>query len=395
MNSPTKKTTGYTSVKYFVSYLIIISVLIVGFFFIIKDQFTKSFLDHRMEQVQTQLSHIAETLQDNLNYLSRVDTALTDDMELLENRYSTTGATNYAAHQELREYASTTKLISSIVYYSKRTNTLLSTHMPVTYGDGIFMIANSNLDTVAFDPTPYYNASFGQLVYLCADKVEYLLYFPPTKEHANYIFFYLLDAADLQQQVKGMITDETVSAALVDKNRNPAIVINKNTFSAYQDDIILEKGTYQMDASTYLCVQPGISGSFSLVAIMSHDQLTAHLNEAFAVSYPPLIGLSILGFLLILLAMRITYTPLHKLTKKIIPNPDPRQGYLSQLESAFSETQGQNELLKDTLENYRSSVQKALLILLRVPGSQTVSPRCPILISSLIRVPAESFLSFG
>ena len=200
MNSPIKKNAGYTSVKYFISYLIIISVLIVGFFFIIKDQFTKSFLDHRMEQMQNQLSHIAETLQDNLNYLSRVDSALAADMELLENRYSTTGATNYAAHQELREYASTTKLISSIVYYSKRTNTLLSTQVPVTYGNGIFTIANSDLNTVAFDPTPYYNASSGQLIYLRADKVEYLLYFPPTKEHYNYIFFYLLDSTDLQQQ---------------------------------------------------------------------------------------------------------------------------------------------------------------------------------------------------
>ena len=361
MNSPTKKNAGYTSVKYFISYLIIISVLIVGFFFIIKDQFTKSFLDHRMEQAQTQLSHIVETLQDNLNYLSKVDSTLANDMELLENRYSTTGTTSYAAHQELLEYASTTKLISSIVYYSKRTNTLLSTQVPVTYTDGIFTITNAYPNTVAFDPAPYYNAASGQLVYLCADKVEYLLYFPPTKEHANYIFFYLLDSADLKQQFKGLISEETIAVALIDQDRNPAIVINEQNLADYTDDIIPEKGTYQVDPSTYLCIQPGIGGGFSLVSVVSHESLAAHLNEAFAVSYPPLIGLSILGFLLILLAMRITYTPLHKLTKKIIPNPDPRQGYLSQLESAFSETQGQNELLKDTLENYRSSVQKALL----------------------------------
>jgi len=361
MNSPAKKSAGYTSVKYFISYLLIISALIIGFFFIIKDQFTKSYLDHRKEQVSNQLSHFAETLQADLNYLSQVDMALAEDMELLESRYSTTGVSSYAAHQELREYASTTKLIRSIVYYSKRTDTLLSTQVPVTYEDGIFTIVDPYPNMAVFDPAPYYNVSSGQLIYLCGDKTEYLLYFPPTKEHSNYVFFYFLDAADLQQQFKGMITDETVSVALVDKNRNPAIVINENTFSAYQDDIILEKGTYQLDASTYLCVQPGISGSFSLIAIMSHDQLTSHLNEAFAVSYPPLIGLSIVGFLLILLAMRITYTPLYKLTQKVIPNPDPRQGYLTQLESAFSETRVQNALLQDTLENYRSSVQKALL----------------------------------
>lgn len=361
MNSPNRKTAGYTSVKYFVSYLIIITVLIIGFSFIFRNQFTKSFLEHRTEQVQSQLSHIAETLQDNLNYLSQVDAALAADMELLENRYSTTGANNYAAHQELREYASTTKLISSIVYYSKRTDTLLSTQVPVTYDNGVFTIANTYSNRVVFDPAPYFGSPSGQLTYLCADKVEYLLYFPPTKAHANYIFFYLLDSADLQQQFKGLISEETIAVALIDQNMNPAIVINKQNLSDYMDDIILEKGIYPVDSSTYLCVQPGIGGGFSLVSVISHEYLTAHLNEAFAVSYPPLIGLSIVGFLLILLAMRITYTPLHKLTKKIIPNPDPRQGYLIQLESAFSETQGQNELLQITLENYRSSVQKALL----------------------------------
>ena len=361
MNLPTKKSAGYTSVKYFVSYLIIISVLIIGFFFIIKDQFTKSFLNHRMEQMQTQLSHIAGTLQDNLNYLSRVDATLAADMELLENRYSTTGATNYAAHQELKEYAATTKLISSIVYYSKRTDTLLSTQVPVSYDGGVFTVYSDYLNTVAFDPAPYYNTASGQLIYLHADKVEYLLYFPPIKENANYIFFYLLDSADLQQQFKGLLSEETVAVALIDQNMKPAIVINEKNLADYMDDIILEKGIYQVDPSTYLCVQPGIGGGFSLVSVISHEYLNIHLDEAFAVSYPPLIVLSIVGFLLILLAMRITYTPLHKLTKKIIPNPDPRQGYLVQLESAFSETQGQNELLQDTLANYRSSVKKALL----------------------------------
>ena len=100
---------------------------------------------------------------------------------------------------------------------------------------------------------------------------------------------------------------------------------------------------------------------FSLVSVLSDDFLSKQIGETFASIYLTLALLGIVAFLLILLSMRITYLPLHRLTQKFVPGSDTRQSYLSQLDNAFSQVYQQNRLLNDKLENYRLSIQKSLL----------------------------------
>ena len=367
-----KKLTGATALKYFFSYLIIITVLIAGFFLILKEQITTDYFSYRSQQAQTQLDSMAEQFADNLLFLSQVDGALVSDLELIEGRYKEANAYNYQALTELREYASTTKLISSIVYMPKKTNIPLSTQLPVSYQEGIFHITTASLISVAFDPAPYLNQSTGQLVFAANENGQFLLYFPSISARANYIFFYILDTQDLQQQLKGITSEETPSIALIDENGQLAVSVHPEALLPYLGTIPQENGVYPQDDATSICFHGRISRGFSMVSLLSHDFLANQINQAFASCYLGLLLLSIVGFLLVLLAMRITYLPLHRLTQRIVPNADSRQGYLNQLESAFSAAETQNQLLKGKLDNYRLSMQKSLLdsiVIAQYPGA--------------------------
>lgn len=359
---------GITAIKYFLSYLLVITILILGFFVILKQQITDNYFEYRSQQAQLQLQSIAGRFKDDLVYLSQVDAAIVSDMELIESRYQKSAYT-YLALSELREYASTTQLIRSIVYMPKKTNIPLSTHLPVSYNDGVFFITNSIQEPVSFDPTPYYNARAGQLIYLHTQHTQYLIYFPAISERANYVFFYLLDTSGIQQQ---MIASEEIPAiALLDAQNQPVVDINFSTLSSYMGDTIPASGVYQQDASVFLCIHRDLPGDYSLVCLLSRDFLSERINESFGSSYLALMLLSGLGFLLIALAMRITYLPLHRLTQKLVPDANTMQGYLGQLESAFSEAEGQKQLLTQKLENYRLSIQKTLLdslVIARYPG---------------------------
>ena len=66
MNLPKKRMTGLTAIKYFFSYLIIFTVLIVGYFFITKRQITDNYLEYRSEQALTQLDHLATQFNEEL-----------------------------------------------------------------------------------------------------------------------------------------------------------------------------------------------------------------------------------------------------------------------------------------------------------------------------------------
>ena len=58
--------------------------------------------------------------------------------------------------------------------------------------------------------------------------------------------------------------------------------------------------------------------------------------------------------------MRITYTPLHRLTKKLLPDAAPSQDHLGQLEFVFTKTEKQNQVLTEKLDGYRLFMQKSL-----------------------------------
>ncbi len=370
MDALRKKFSGRTAIKYFLSYLIIISVLILGFFFILKKQITDSYFEYRSEQAQIQLTNIAERFGDDLIYLSQVDASIVSDMELIQSRYRE--SYTILAMEELREYASTTQLIQSIVYMPKKSGTPLSTTLPVTYSEGVFHITDSAMNTVTFDPAPWLGSRSGQLIYLSGEKAQYLLYFPATNARANYIFFYILDTGNLQQQFKGLASEETLAIALVDGDSRIVLGVHSELLQPYLGAIGLGNGTHPQADAVSLCIRGGISQGFTLVSLLSRDFLSERINEAFASSYLALLLLSLVGFGLMILAMRITYLPLHRLTQRIVPNASNRQGYLNQLESAFTASEDQKQLLKSKLEDYRVSIQKSLLdtlVISQYPGT--------------------------
>lgn len=356
-----RKLSGKTAIKYFLSYLIIFTVLIGGFFFIIRRQITNAYFEYRSEQARAQLDRIADIFKDNLTYLSQVDASLSSDLELIEGRYKDANGYNYQALMELREYASTTKIISSIVYLPKKTNIPLSTLLPVSYVDGVFYIRDSSMKTVSFDPSQYLGSLSGRIVFVSNEETSHLIYFPAISVRANYMFFYILDAQDLKQQLSGIASDEMPSIALVDSKNRIAVGVQEEALKNYLTDLPEENGIYRMDRATSLCIHTEKSKGFSIISLLSHDFLLQQINTAFASSYLALLLLSIFGFMLVILAMRITYVPLHRLTKKIVPDADRKLGYINQLEDAFTQAQTENEKLKEKVENYRLSMQKSLL----------------------------------
>ena len=363
MNSFYKRFSGRTFVKYFLSYLIIFTVLILGFFLIIRSQLTRHSFTQQSEKAKAQLDNIAEQLNDDLVYLSQVDTSLRNNVELIMSRHKKESTYRYQIFTELNQYASCTQLIRSIIYMPSPNADIISTQLLVTYEEGVFYIYNTVLHTepLQFDPTPYFDASYGQLIFLSNETTEYLLYFPATASSSAYMFFYVLDTDDIQQQFKSLTSDEMPAIALIDSGKQIVTAVNESQLVPYIESLKLQNGIYNLEASSSMCVHTGVSKGYSMISLLSNDSLLHQINAAFASSYMTLLLLSITGFLLIFLAMRITYLPLHKLTQKLVSNSDSRKGFLEQLDQAFSEAKEQNQLLTEKLNNYRLSIQKSLL----------------------------------
>ena len=356
-----RKFTLSTFIKYFLSYLLIFTVLILGFFFIIRTQLTETYFNQRVKQAKTQLDHFAEQLNTDILFLTQIDYSLSANEELLMSRYNSEGYYQRKVYKELQKYVSATRLIRSIVYQLPNTGGVLSTRDIITYRDGVYVLSDPDQKSISFDPSVYLGASQGQLIFLSNEETQLFLYFPATNPKSNGLFFYILDTDQICMQLKGLISDEIPAIALIDPDGCPVTGINIQKLTSYIPSIHLEDNIYRLDSSTSVCVHSNIGNGFSLISMLSNDLLSEQIDSVFSDAYLTLFLLGILCFFLIFLVMRITYLPLHKLTQKLVEAPDYKHSYIKQLDEAFSESANENQHLKAKLEDYRLSIQKSLL----------------------------------
>lgn len=351
-----------TYIKYFLSYLIIVTVLILGFLFVVRKQMIQHFFDQQLSQAQIQLDTISTQLNKDISSLSIVDSYLESDLELITFRHSVSADVNRNAQTELEEYSATSPLINSIVFLPTNSSTPLSTSLPVYYQNGIFKIGSTQTggQVAYFDPSPYFNAAFGQLVAVPTDSSQMLIYFPPLHSTKRYLYFYILDSSAFIQQFETLITEETPAIALLNQNKEMVTGIHSDLLSPYLDSLTLENGIFSINDSISLCVHTDIIKNFSMVFLISNDTLHKQINSVFAESYLAIILLSVVAFFLILFAMRITYLPLHRLTHNIIPDPIRGQNYFHQIETAFAASEDEILHLRSKLDNYQNFIHKSL-----------------------------------
>lgn len=354
------KRTIPTYIKYVSSYVIILAILILGFYFIIRTQLTEKIFNQRISSVEIQLDNFSKQLNDDLIFLSQLDSALQNNEELRMHRYNTEGEYKRQAFQELKQYSSSSKLVRNIVYAQKNSDWVLSTQLVIYWQNGVFYITSEDGEVLTFDPAPYLDEPSGSLIFLSGNTQQYLLYFPAISSKANYIFFYELDTTDIQFRLKNILANEITAIAFINSNREIISAENEAQIKPYLNLVTLKNGVYKPDDSTSICVHAGISKDFSLLAVLSNDFLYNQVDNAFVSTYLSLMLLSALGFLLVMFAMRITYLPLYKLTQKVIPMADSKRSYINQLDQAFTDVSYENQLLIDKLENYRISIQKSL-----------------------------------
>lgn len=356
-------------IKYFLSYLVIFTVMILGFLFITKNQLAEKYFQQRSEQAYVQLASYAEQLNNDIVFLNNIDSSIRTNSELLSNRYKEYSAYKYKFHQELTQYTHSVQLLQTIAHLRKETGEVISTNYLITWENNIFHITDTNLKTIVFDPAPYYGDITGQLVFIANESVQYLLYLPATGDQSNNIYFYILDTDEIRFKQKSLISEEIRAIALVDSGGQFVVGNNTSLLAPHMDSLSLEDGIYKQDSNTSICVLANVGNEFAVVAMLSNEFLSNQINETFGDVYLALLLLSVVGLFLILFVMRFTYLPLHKLTQKIVPNPNARQNYLHQLDAAFSESERQNKLLHEKLDNYRLSIQKSLLnSMLNIPN---------------------------
>ena len=357
-----KKLFQYTIVKYLLSYFLVFTAMIFGFFLILRNQIMDQYFYQLRENTQVQLKTMAEQLSDDILYLYQLDSLLIAETNLILFRYDQKPGNTYQAMNVLKTYDDASTLVDSITYMPRNSKTILSTKMILQYRDEQFLILNNKNDVIGFDPQPYYDAPGSQLIFLANGAHQYLLYFPQNSSTEKYVRFYSINLSEIEQRLSNVITNEVLTVALVSPDGQIVTGVNQELLATV-DTLDAQDQSYTQAES--LCIQQDIGNGYALVALLSGEALMQHINTSFSSAYVALLLLGVVGILLIFFVMRMTYTPLRKLAKKslaeLYQNPETKAEYIGLLDATISQKQEQNKQLQSKLDQYRLTIHKALL----------------------------------
>lgn len=370
------RTRRNTFVQYFLSYFILFSVLLLGFYFILRNQVSDFYFEKLQNQASIGLQKVSEELDNDLASINHIQNAIGSNVELILFHHENTPWNQYQAFQELEKYALGNRFIDSIVYLDKFQQTVLSTRRYVEYRDDTFYIYDEEI-SVPFrmeeaDKNPY------RLSYASNGTASYLIYYPGEESSSNYSVFFIINAQELQQLMKNSLSEEIVSMVLLAPPDNE-IVAGANI--AALKPFLTESGALDVETGSSISQNPdtdsartigytpkislyihsGLYGDFSMAALISNHVLLGQMNTAFRNTYLALLLLGIIGMCVVVLGMRHTFLPLHKLTKAIVKSPNSHEGYVDQLNQAFSDTMTENKSLRAKTNQYRLAMQKSIL----------------------------------
>lgn len=355
-----KKQTS-TLFKFIFFYFLIYLALMMGFFYIIRYQFSEYYYDELRHQTEIQIDNLGNQLNEEFLYLSQLSTILQKNSDLMLYGYSQHDISEYQVMTELEKYDDASGIIRSIVWKNKNSDTVLSTTLPVKFGGNAYRIYYDTENYISIDASGLFENRSGKVICIAQKGHNYLIYVPDIEESRKNQFFFVLEDYYLLKTLNNLTSSNIPVIGILEADGNIVLTSNAKAVIPSMEEVS-ESGFYKIDADNSCYIKADIMGELSLVALISREALIEQINQTLAKSYLIFVGIGIVGLVFIILGMRTTYMPLYKLVKKVGSEEKVSQReHFSYLEEHFSQMNKHNEQLNLKLDKYRSVIKKSLL----------------------------------
>lgn len=361
-----KNSFNSTLLKYFLSYFILLFLLLVSFFCIINSRTREIYSANQKNQVEKRLDVLHSQLERELLAIAQGNGHIRSAVVNERLKNNTAPYFHYESAKFLKQFTSINAFVDSIVMIDFTDDTVISSGRFVDLSEDTIRIYTSSMPNTGKPPTTLSldavtQAAENSLTTVTGDLESYLLYIP-SNNNDNYVFFYIINSMELNSLFRDNMTDGMYSLALTDSEHQIIAGINTPPIAQLAiDSIPVRTTTYALSSDTSLSVSTGLFGSYSLVALYSDSSMLAQLSEAFKSTLSVISFLGLLGILVIWLAMQMTYAPLHKLTAKLVDRSVQGKGYIEQLDQVFTTVLSEKELLQAKIDKYHLTMQKSIL----------------------------------
>lgn len=343
-----------TFIKYIFFYLLILFISIIGLSCIVNVELKSKFTNSYQDQLRQNLQNYAVTLENQFFSIMQINYELSQNMELIESRYNTTSYQNYRAKKEISRMVHSNPLLKDIIYINTDSKTVLNDLWLAKEEQGTVKLMLPTAEEIIIPYEDYIQSGrYNQLIEISASKSSFMVYLPKQLSD-NYVTVMLIDEAEIMAGLKALYLPTTTDIYLRDAETQV------NMYSTASQSEEMPDGQQEV----YQCNFPYVQ----IVALSDEQMVDKLIQKSFQKSYLLVGLLTVIGLIISVPYLLVTYLPLKKLSgvvtdigHEILPKQETADVDLNYMGQVLKTISVENKALMKKVQNYRYSMQKSIL----------------------------------
>lgn len=366
-----KRINYHTLLKYFLSYFFLLSFLLLCFFIAFRNQIQNAYYTTMENSIQEKLIMFQKNFNNDLNHVFNIHYTLNNNANLRMLRHSPASSWYGALSiKDMRDLAGANSLISDIVYINTEDGNILACYNYVYFSGENYYIQIDG-ENLKLPIGKYGHDNTNSLVYVENQDISALLLFPNVS-NPQYELFYVIDSEEIIINLNNMLSEQISSAYLTDSENNIISTFGEEISDRQESYNLLE--LQKMENSKEVIYTLPLHANLFLTVHFSKDILLQYANKAFIQMYMIFAAVSCIGLLLILLGMKLTYSPLHRLSQKFVDSSGSNRGLEAQLDSVFSTALLERRQLQEKIEKYHTIMKESILDTIINESGEEITP---------------------
>lgn len=348
-----------TFFKYVISYVLVLSVAFVGFYAVVQFQLEREYRSVYQDETERKIQNISIVLDQDLSDILVMNYIIENNTAFIFARYSESSYDRYLAVSELKKLSMTNALVKDILYFDIQNEDVLSANTSVACKDGDYYLKTAAGELLIPPELIFEKSSENTLFALSIGETSFY-FFPAAKNSSKFRTVFLLNDTQLHEWINTYATQEIDAVGLLSED----ILVFSNhpeSFSSVDAPETMVRSAFIADGKDSALYIQGVGAlRLALIVRVNTGYFSDYATAAFEKSYA-VIGISLgLGILLVFLSLKVTYLPLHALTKRITKKDSVAGNELSEIGRAFDETRSEKELLEAKIGYYKTMVKDSI-----------------------------------
>jgi len=360
-----------TFTKYFLSYIIILSVSLIGFLNVINITLKSEIQKSIINQNNIKLNNIENSLSDKILDLDRINLAVSNDTQLISSRFNLNDFNKYTGMTALKKYIFGNSFIFDIYYYIKDDDSIYNTKLGIdTLQDDGYLLHYNDTDYLIPIKDILKSSNNNYFLEFHDFSSTSPLIYVPKQYSSNFSLLFIIENSEIENILINTMTQEMEAIYLVDHNYNVIASINNfstKTFTQYKNLISKNSNTSSIIAEDDTIINILDSNSLlglKIISLSNTDLLASQVSKAKKRAYFIFIIILMTGLVITLISLYVNYLPIHRLKENIEKNLNKKNTNLNEIQfisNYLNDTIKENSLLINKINSYRESMQKSIL----------------------------------